>query len=59
MHSFKWFALVILGLALVARTASADPTDGLTGEQIAGRIVQGSAFDWDGAKTRMRMTLVA
>jgi outer membrane lipoprotein-sorting protein len=49
----------MLGLALVARTAKADPTDGLTAEQIAARIVQGSAFDWDGAKTRMKMTLVA
>ncbi len=55
----KLVALVMLGLALVARTAKADPTDGLTGEQIAARIVQGSAFDWDGAKTRMKMTLVA
>src|SRR5687767_12475270 len=59
MHSFKLLALVMLGFALVARGAKADPTDGLTGEQIAGRIVQGSAFDWDGARTRMKMTLVA
>src|SRR5688572_17759439 len=58
MHSFKLLALVMLGFALVARGAKADPTDGLTGEQIAARIVQGSAFDWDGAKTRMKMTLV-
>jgi outer membrane lipoprotein-sorting protein len=56
---FNLLALVMLGLALVARTSKADPTDGLTGEQIAARIVQGSAFDWDGAKTRMKMTLVA
>lgn len=59
MNSLKWFAFVILGIALVARPAKADATDGLTGEQIAGRIVQGSAFDWDGARTRMKMTLVA
>jgi len=59
MNSLKWFAFVILGIALVARPAKADGTDGLNGEQIAGRIVQGSAFDWDGARTRMKMTLVA
>jgi outer membrane lipoprotein-sorting protein len=59
MNWLKSFALVVLGIALLAGTAKADPTDGLTGEQIAGRIVQGSAFDWDGARTRMKMTLVA
>jgi len=45
-------ATAVLGLATPAWAES------LTAEQVAGRIVRGNGFTWDGAKTRLRMVLV-
>jgi len=48
--------LVFCLLLLSSAIAFAQQAD-LTGEQIAQRTLRGDAFGWDGAKTRLRMTL--
>jgi outer membrane lipoprotein-sorting protein len=50
------FALMIFGLFIAQPLFAADDA-ALNGEQITARILRSSAFDWDGAKTRMKMIL--
>src|SRR6185503_4682814 len=51
-------AFALLCVLLPAAPALAQNDAQLTGEQIANRILRTSAFDWDGAKTRMKMVLI-
>jgi hypothetical protein len=50
--------VLIVGLVCVSAVAFADPSDSWTGEQIAQKIVQASAFDANGAKSRLKMLLL-
>jgi outer membrane lipoprotein-sorting protein len=50
--------LVACALLLLAPPSLAQ-SDGLTADQITQKIIHSSAFDWDGAKTRMKMVLAA
>ncbi len=50
------FLLSLLFCLLLVSVSRAD--DGLTADQIAAHIVQGNGFTWEGAETRLRMTLI-
>ncbi|MBM4363750.1 MAG: outer membrane lipoprotein-sorting protein [Deltaproteobacteria bacterium] len=50
-------SLALVAGALVS-SAPAHAEEGPTAEQIAARMVRGTGFQWEGAKTRLRMVLV-
>src|SRR5260221_10303685 len=47
-----------LGLILILAHAAGLMAEELTGDQVAGRMVRGNGFTWEGASTRLRMILV-